>query len=112
MTQLSLDLLFNFTIYALQVSSIFLPTYELHISLSIRKRKGHNIFIALVRIHKYYIYWETWECHTKESLSFILKTYKNSETMVEQRIWDIVLDHSVFQLLKTQVKAKKPHGWR
>jgi hypothetical protein len=33
--------------------------------------------------------------------------------MVEQRAWDIVLDLIVvFQLLKTQVKAKKPHDWR
>ena len=70
----------------------FLPTYELHISLSSRNRKRHNIFIALVMIHKYHIYWETWECHTMESLCFILKTYKNSKTMVEQRTWDIVLD--------------------
>ena len=92
MTQLSLDPLFDFTIYALQVCSSFLPTYELHINLSGRKRKRHNIFIAFVRIHKYPIYWETWECHTMESLSFILKTYKNSKTMVEQRTWDIVLD--------------------
>ena len=92
MTQLSLDPRFDFTIYALQVCSGFLLTYKLHISLSRRKRKRHNIFIALVRIHKYHIYWETWECHTKESLSFILKTYKNSGTMVEQRTWDIVLD--------------------
>ena len=52
----------------------------------------HNIIIALVRIHKYHIYWETWECHTMEALSFILKTHKNSRIMVEQRTWDIVLD--------------------
>jgi hypothetical protein len=34
--------------------------------------------------------------------------------MIEQRTWDIVfwLDRSIFQLLKTQVKAKKLHGWR
>ena len=44
-----------------------------------------------------------------EALSFILKTYKNSRIMVEQRTWDIVVDLIVvFQLLKTQVKAKKP----
>ena len=92
MTQLSLDPRFDFTIYTLQVCSSFLCTYELHISLSGRKRTRHNIFIVLVRIHKYHIYWETWECHTMESLSFILKTYKNSRTMVEQRTWDIVLD--------------------
>ena len=40
MTQLSLDPRFDFTIYVLQVCSSFLPTYELHISLSSRKRKG------------------------------------------------------------------------
>ena len=78
MTQLCLDPLFDFTIYALQVCSSFLPTYELHISHSGRKRKRHNIFIASVRIHKYHIYWETWECHTKEALSFILKIYKKT----------------------------------
>ena len=92
MTQLSLDPLFDFTIYVLQVCPSFLPTYELHISLSGRKRKRHNTFIALVRIHKYHIYWETWECHIMESLSFILKIYTNSGMMVEQRIWDKLLD--------------------
>ena len=85
-----MDPRFDFTIYALQVCPSFLPTYELHISLSGRKRKRHNIFIALVRIHKYHIYWEIWECHTMEALSFILK--KNSRIIVEQRTWDIVLD--------------------
>jgi hypothetical protein len=50
-----LDPLFDFIVYALQVGSSFLPTYELHISLSSRKRKSHNTFIALVRIHKYHI---------------------------------------------------------
>ena len=86
------DPLFDFIIYALQVCPSILPTYELYISLSGRKRKRHNIFIALVRIHKYHIYWETSECHTMQSLSFILKIYKNSGTMVKQRTWDIVLD--------------------
>ena len=92
MTQLSLDPLFEFTIYALQVCPSFLHTYELHINFSGRKRKRYNIFIALVRIHKYPIYWETWECQTMESLRFILKIYKNSGTMIEQRTWDIVFD--------------------
>ena len=92
MTQLFLDPLFDFTIYALQVCSSFLPTYELHINLSGRKRKRHNMFITLVRIHKYHIYWEIWECHTMEALIFILKTYKNSRIIVDQRTWDIVLD--------------------
>ena len=72
--------------------SCYFHSYELHISLNCRKRKRHNINIVLVRIHKYHIYWETWECHTMESLSFILKIYKNSGTMVEQRTWDIVID--------------------
>jgi hypothetical protein len=44
---LYLDPRFDFTIYALQVCSSFLPTYELHISLSCRKRKkGHNLIIV------------------------------------------------------------------
>ena len=110
MTQLSLDPLFDFTIYALQVCSSFLPTYELHINLSGRKRKRHNIFIALVRIHKYHIYWETWECHTMESLSFILKTYKNSRIMVEQRTWDIVLNLIIvsFNFLRSKWRLQAP----
>ena len=53
--------------------SCYFHSYELHISLSCR-RERHNITIALVRIHKYHIYWETWECYTMEALSFILKT--------------------------------------
>jgi hypothetical protein len=45
-------------------------------------------------------------------LSFILKTYKNlwnnGETKnLRHSAW---LDCSIFQLLKTQVKAKKPYG--
>ena len=111
MTQLSLDPLFDFTIYALQVCPSFLPTYELHISLSGRKRKRHHIFIALVRIHKYHIYWETWECHTIESLSFILKTYKNSRTMVEQRTWDIVLDLIVLSFNCSRPKWRQEAPW-
>ena len=39
MTHFSLSPLFDFTIHALQVCSSFLPTYELHINLSCRKRK-------------------------------------------------------------------------
>jgi hypothetical protein len=61
------------------------------ISLSYRKRR-YNIIIALVRIHKYHIYWEIWECHTIKALSFISKNLQNSEIIVEQRAWDIVLD--------------------
>jgi hypothetical protein len=37
-------------------------------------------------------YWEIWEGHTKETLSFILKILQNSRMKVEQRAWDIVLD--------------------
>ena len=40
MTQLSLDPLFDFTVYALQVCSSFLPAHKLHISFSCRNRKG------------------------------------------------------------------------
>jgi hypothetical protein len=58
-------------------------------------RERHNIIIALVRIHKYHIYWETWECHIMKTLSFILKTYKNltceytlySESCGRSRVW-------------------------
>jgi hypothetical protein len=46
-----------------------------------------------------------------ESHIFILKTHKNSGTKVKQRTQEIELDLIVvFQLLKAQVKAKKPHG--
>ena len=107
MTQLSLDPLFDFTIYALQVCSSFLPTYELHISLSGRKRKRHNIIIALVRIHKYHIFWENWECNTMEALNFIL----NSGIIVEQRTWDIVLDLIVLSLNCSRPKWRLRSPW-
>ena len=73
------------------VLSWFLYSYELHISFSCRKER-HNITFTLVRIHKYHIYWETWECHIMEALGFILKIYKNSRIMVERRTWDTMLD--------------------
>ena len=111
MTQLSLDPLFDFTIYALQVCFSFLPTYELYTSVSGRKRKRHNIIIVLVRIHKYHIYWETWECHTMEALSFILKTYKNSRIMVEQRTRDIVLDFIVLSFNCSRPKWRLRSPW-
>jgi hypothetical protein len=63
------------------------------ISLSCRKRR-HNI-IDLVRIHKYHIYWEIWECQTIKALSFISENLQNSGIIVEQRAWDIVLDLSL-----------------
>ena len=91
----------------------FLHSYELHISFSCRKKERHNITFALVRIHKYYIYWETWECHTMEAMSFILKPYENSGIMVEQRTWDIVLDLIVLSFNCSRPKWRvKPHGWR
>jgi hypothetical protein len=46
----------------------------------------------LVRIHKYHIYWEIWECHTIKALSFISENLQNFRIIVEQRAWDIVLD--------------------
>ena len=113
MTQLSLNPLFDFTIYALHVCSSFIPTYELHISHSGRKKKAQHHFYASVRIHKYHIYWETWECHTMESLTFILKTYKNSGTMVEQRTWGIVLDLIVPSFNCSTPKWRlRANGWR
>jgi hypothetical protein len=49
-----LDPRFDFTIYVLQV--YFLHSYELHISLSYKKKERYNITIASVRIQKYHIY--------------------------------------------------------
>ena len=63
-----LTLQYMYCKYAL---SYFFHSYELHISFSYRKKERHNITFALVTIHKYHIYWETWECHTMEALSFI-----------------------------------------
>jgi hypothetical protein len=109
MTQLSLDLLFDFTIYALQVCPSFLPTYELHISLSGRKRKRYNIFIALVRIHKYHIYSDLRVSYNRSS-EFYFKNLKNSRTMVEQRAWDIVLDLIIlsFNCLRLKWRLRSP----
>jgi hypothetical protein len=49
-----------------------------------------------------------------ESLSFIIKTYKKLQNngWTKNLRYSAWIDHSVFQLLKIQVKAKKPHGWR
>jgi hypothetical protein len=104
-----LTLQYMFCKYALSCTYHF---YELHISLSEKRR--HNIIHCLGEDPQIPHIWETWECHTMESLSFILETYKNSKIMVEWRslrhsAW---LDRSVFQLLKIQMKAQKPHGWR
>ena len=101
--------LYNICI-ASMLSSCNYHSYEHHISISYRRRKGITSFIALVRIHKYHICWETWECHTMKALSFILKTYKNSGIMVEQRTWDIVLDLIVlsFNFSRSKWKLENP----
>ena len=57
-----------------------------------------------MKIHKYHIYWETWECHMMKALNFILKIYKNSRIMVEQRTWDIVLDLIVLSFYYSRPK--------
>jgi hypothetical protein len=75
------------------------------IRLSCRKRR-HNIIIALVRIHKYHIYWEIWEYHTIKALSFIYENLQNSRIIVEQRPWDIVLDLIVLSLNCSRPKWK------
>ena len=90
--------------------SCYFNSYDLYISLSLGKER-HNIIFALVRIHKYHIYWETWECHTKESLSFILKTYKNSRIMVEQRTWDIALNLIVLSFNWSRPKWRLRCPW-
>ena len=93
MTHLSLDPLFDFTIYALQVCSSFLPTYELHISFSCSKRKKrHNIFTAFGEDPQIPHILRDLRVSYNGISEFYLKTYKNSRTMVEQETWDIVLD--------------------
>jgi hypothetical protein len=55
-----------------------LPTYELHISLlEVERREKAHTINALVRIQKYHR-GETWEGHTRESLSFIWKSCKKT----------------------------------
>jgi hypothetical protein len=56
---------------------------------------------------------ETWECHTMEALSFILKNLQKlrNNSWAKNLRYSAWLDRSVFQLLKTLVKAKKPHSW-
>jgi hypothetical protein len=89
--------------------SSFLPTYELHVSLSSRERKRHNIIIALVMIHKYHILRDLRVSYNR-TLSFILKTSKNSRMMVEQRAQDIVLDMIVlsFNCSRPKWRLKSP----
>jgi hypothetical protein len=71
------------------------------------KERRQNTIIALERIHKYYK-WETWKGHTKGISEFyfeILQKLQNEGWSKNSRrsAW---LDCSIFQLLKTQVKAK------
>jgi hypothetical protein len=110
MTFFSFDPWFDFTIYVWQVCTWYLHTYELHISLSSRKRKDTTSFLLSWWGSTTTTYIETWECHTMESLSFILKTNKNSETREEQRTWDIVLDLIVlsFNCLRPKWRLRSP----
>ena len=69
--------LYNICIASKHFHAISIPTsstYALVIG-----REGHNITIALVRIHKYHIYWETWESHTMEALILFWKPIKTLE---------------------------------
>jgi hypothetical protein len=127
----SLDPLFDFTIYALQVCMHYLPTYKLHISLLVigweregimlfclspkilhilREERRQSTIVALVRIHKYHI-WETWEGHTKESLSFILKILQNSRMKIDWRIWDIVFDLIILSSNCSRLKWRLQAPW-
>jgi hypothetical protein len=83
---------------------------ELHISLSCRKRRQNNIH-CLGEDPQIPHIWETWECRTMESLSFILKTYKNSKIMVEQRTRDIVLDLIVLSFNCSRPKWRLQVPW-
>jgi hypothetical protein len=83
MTFFSSDPLFDFTIYALQVCSSILPTYELHINLSSRKKKATTNY-ALVRIQKYHIQRDL-RVSYKGISEFYLKTYKTSRMMVKKK---------------------------
>jgi hypothetical protein len=127
----SLDPLFDFTIYALQVCMHCLPAYKIHINLLVigweregiilfclspkilhilREERRQSTIVALVRIHEYHI-WETWEGHTKESLSFILKILQNSGIKIDQRIWDIVLDLIVLSFNCSRLKWRLQAPW-
>ena len=71
----------------------------------------HNIIHCLGEDPQIPHIWETWECHTMESLNFILKTYKNSRIMVEQRTWDIVLDSIVLSFNCSRPKWRLQAPW-
>ena len=112
MTQLSLDSLFDFTIYALQVCSSFIPTYELHISFSCRKRKkGHNIFIAFGEAPQIPHILRDLRVSYNGSSEFYFENYKNSRIMVEQRTWDIVLDLIVLSFNCSRPKWRLKAPW-
>jgi hypothetical protein len=69
--------LYNICIASMLFHVLSIPMNSI-LALVVGRKTRHNITIALVRIHKYHIYWEIWECHIKEALSFILKTYKKT----------------------------------
>ena len=108
MTQLSLDPRFDFTIYALQLCPNFLPTYELHISLSGRKRKRHHLYCLGEDPQIPHILRDL-RVSYNEALSFILK--KNSRIIVEQRTWDIVLDLIILSFNFSRPKWRLRTPW-
>ena len=59
----------------------------------------------------WWVYWKIWECHTIEALNFILKTYKNSGIIVEQRTWDIVLDLIILSFNFSRLKWRLRSPW-
>ena len=61
------------------LSSCNYHSYELHISISYRRRKCITSFIDLVRIHKYHIYERLESVIQRNLWAFILKTYKTLE---------------------------------
>jgi hypothetical protein len=84
-----------------------LSTKILHI---LREERRQSTIVALVRIHKYHI-WETWEGHTKKSLSFILKILQNSRMKIDWRIWDIVLDLIILSFNYSRLKWRLQAPW-
>jgi hypothetical protein len=73
-------------------------------------REKAYIINALVRIHKYHK-WETWEGHTKETLSFILKIYKNSRMKVDRRTWNTVIDLTILSFNYSRPKWRLQAPW-
>jgi hypothetical protein len=107
----SLVKLFDFTIYVLHVCMSCLHTYELHISLSCRVRKRGGITLLLP-------WWgstnTTYMRDLRESYKGISEFYFRNLQKLWNNSWmkslrhSAWLDRSVFQLLKTQVKATNP----